>query len=215
MYYRVCSNVCFMTNWQCVVPENIHTPPPRRVTDWNSEGYGSVRGKFFQGRGVQIELNSFYWIWNVIEWTLLYFPINSGNQTNTNTLPAEISITSSFFVMSFFVFAPMSDDADGTPKYHFCCMSSQTRCQRRGTAIPKQWSRWHFILWRSCFFQFQFHAFSSSCSQMRFILCVFNLRLSHIFIVIQHVVCLSEQFNSMPFVLKYMCQVAKISSSYS
>ena len=150
MYYRVCSNVCFMTNWQCVVPENIHTPPPRRVTDWNSEGYGSVRGKFFQGKGVQIELNSFYWIWNVIEWTLLYFPINSGNQTNTNTLPAEISITSSFFVMSFFVFAPMSDDADGTPKYHFCCMSSQTRCQRRGTAIPKQWSRWHY------------HAFSSS-----------------------------------------------------
>ena len=199
MYYRVCSNV-FLWKIDNVWFQKIST-------DWNSERYGSVRGKFLQGREVQIELNSFQWIWNVIEWTLSYFPINSGNQTNTNTLPAEISIYV-VFVMSFFVFAPILDDADGTPEHHVCCMPSQTRCQIKGEVHVQQYlnNEVNDILYfedRAVFSLNAARAFCSSCSQMRFILCIFNFiysykiiplfglvvtTLSHIFIIIQHVV---------------------------
>ena len=45
------------------------------------------------------------------------FPIDSGNQTNRNNPPVEISVDSLSYI---FVSIPTSDNTDGTPEHHAC-----------------------------------------------------------------------------------------------
>ena len=106
----------------CVVPENIHTPPPAHRGSQKSGGvWGSERVKFLKGRGVlkgffpvaEMRLNECY------DHTLL---IDSGNQTNRNA-PSSVEINVRFFVI-YFPFFFRHRTTDGNPKHLGCWTSS-------------------------------------------------------------------------------------------
>ena len=65
----------------CVVPENIHTPPPPTEYHWKSWGRGGDKGSYFRGAGG-----------GGVYWKLLFQRVMNHEQNNESNIQSIISI---------------------------------------------------------------------------------------------------------------------------
>ena len=63
----------------CVVPENIHTPPPPKEDHWKFRGEGGFKGSYFRGVGG-------------IHWKLLFQRVTNHEQNNESNAQSIVSI---------------------------------------------------------------------------------------------------------------------------